>query len=349
MDRRDFLFKSTTALSLMPVSMAIGHEVNESAIDPNSVIEKVKKAVLTMQRASWEQGVAMQAFLELGDYDMVHLMAQDAVLHQNEEGRLATGYVDNGSTDPACCGEGVLFSARKFNDEKLKAGADKMLEYLLKKAPRSEAGIIYHQTTGTNFWVDSFYMSPPFLAYAGHQAEAVKQIRGYREALWNKEIKLYSHEWNDKKKEFRRKDFWGVGNGWAAAGMSRVIRSMPDSMQTEKIEIIGYVKELIDGCLAFMRPDGLFHNNIDENDTFVETNLSQMLAYSIYRGVKGKWLDKSYLSQAGKMRKAAYEKVDNLGFVQGVCGAPHFNSSGRAAEGQAFFLLMEAAYNDSLS
>jgi hypothetical protein len=46
------------------------------------------------------------------------------------------------------------------------------------------------------------------------------------------------------------------------------------------------------------------------------------------------------------MREAAYAKVDAYGLVQGVCGAPHFNQSGTATEGQAFFLLMEAAYRD---
>lgn len=28
--------------------------------------------------------------------------------------------------------------------------------------------------------------------------------------------------------------FWGVGSGWAAAGMTRVIRALPDAMQPEK-------------------------------------------------------------------------------------------------------------------
>jgi hypothetical protein len=35
--------------------------------------------------------------------------------------------------------------------------------------------------------------------------------------------------------------------------------------------------------------------------------------------------------------------VDADGFVQGVCGAPGFNKPGISAEGQAFFLMMEAA------
>ena len=37
------------------------------------------------------------------------------------------------------------------------------------------------------------------------------------------------------------------------------------------------------------------------------------------------------------------DKVDAHGLVQGVCGAPRFDRPGTAPEGQAFFLLMEAA------
>jgi hypothetical protein len=74
-----------------------------------------------------------------------------------------------------------------------------------------------------------------------------------------------------------------------------------------------------------------------------------MLAYSIFRGVKGGWLDNSYLKHGLKMRRAAYGKIDSSGLVQGVCGAPNFNKPGTATEGQAFFLLMEAAYRDMLT
>jgi rhamnogalacturonyl hydrolase YesR len=85
---------------------------------------------------------------------------------------------------------------------------------------------------------------------------------------------------------------------------------------------------------------------LDDPSTFVETNAAQMLSYSIYRGVKGNWLDGKYLQYADQMRTAVYQKVDSFGLVQGVCGAPNFNRSGTATEGQAFFLLMEAAYRD---
>jgi rhamnogalacturonyl hydrolase YesR len=189
-------------------------------------------------------------------------------------------------------------------------------------------------------------MLPPFLAAAGKYQEAMKQIEGARACLWNSDKKLLSHMWDCEKNAFARKECWGVGNGWSAAGMTRVIRTLPDSMQAEKKKLAGYTKDIIDGCVQHMRGDGLFHNIVDDDQSFVETNLSQMLAYSIYRGVKGGWIDKSYKAKADIMRAAAHAKVDDLGLVQGVCGSPEFDHPGTATEGQVFFILMEVAYGE---
>lgn len=102
------------------------------------------------------------------------------------------------------------------------------------------------------------------------------------------------------------------------------------------------IGDLIDGCLAHQCASGLFHNVVDDPTSFEETNLAQMLAYSIYESVRGGWLPRHYLPAADRMRLAARARVDVDGFVQGVCGAPHFDKPGISAEGQAFFLMMEA-------
>jgi unsaturated rhamnogalacturonyl hydrolase len=350
MKRRNFLKKSSLFGSSIFLSSFFLNSNSQSfpnsAPSKNDKIAKVKQAMLSMQRASWEQGVAAQAFLESGDDEMVILMAKEAVLRQTTEGRLAVVYEDNGVTDPATAGEAVLYAAKITHDGNLKKAADQMLEYLLNKAPKTKTGIIYHTLDAPEIWIDSMYMCPPFLAAAGHFAEAVKQINGIRDFLWNSENQLFSHRWTDDKKDFVNKSFWGVGNGWAMAGMSRVLKMLPANLRLEKDQLVHYIKETIDGCLAHIRSDYLFHNVIDDKTTFMETNLSQMVAYTIFRGVSEKWLDKSYLEHANNMREATHQKVDKYGYVQDVCGAPFFESPGRATEGQAFFLLMEAAYKN---
>ena len=118
----------------------------------------------------------------------------------------------------------------------------------------------------------------------------MRQVEGYRETLRSPEKGAYFHIWDEARQRFERKLLWGVGNGWAAAGMTRVIRALPDTMKSEKDRIVGYVRELLDACLKFQRPDGLFHDVLDDPSTFVETNAGQMFAYAIYRGVRaGGW------------------------------------------------------------
>ena len=144
--------------------------------DYHTMIDKVTLAMLSMQRASWEQGVAAQAFLELGDDDMVYLMAKEAALRQTEEGRLGVLYRDNGVTDPAASGEAVFYAANCYDDRRLKEASDTMLDYLLNRAPRSASGAIYHTLHAPEIWIDSMYMAPPFLAVTGCYEEAIKQI-----------------------------------------------------------------------------------------------------------------------------------------------------------------------------
>lgn len=340
MRRRDFLAASVLAAAGGCNSAA--SKTGSLKAGKSELVEKAKTAMLTMQRASWEQGVATQALIELGDNDLVVLMAREAVLRRKGDGRLAMLGSDNAVTDPASNGEGVLYAYKVTGDEKFKKAADAMYNYLKAGAPRTEKGIICHVTQGRQIWSDSMFMGPPFLAVYGDYDEAVGQVDGYREYLWDKEKRLFSHIWDDQKKVFTRKDFWGGGNGWSAAGMAKIIDILPKGKETERKRLIGYTKELLDGCIAYMRPDGLFHDVVDKPQTFVETNLSQMLAYSIYKGVKGSWLEDSYLKAADKMRAASHSKIDKYGVVQDACGSPNFNRAGTSTEAQAFFLMMEA-------
>ena len=53
------------------------------------MLEKVKRTLLCMQRYPWEQGVAMQAFLEAGDMDIVIPMAIESAYRCSADGRTA--------------------------------------------------------------------------------------------------------------------------------------------------------------------------------------------------------------------------------------------------------------------
>ena len=309
-------------------------------------IERVKIATLGMQRYDWEQGTVAQAFLEMGEANLVVSLARAAILRQ-EKGRFSVLKGNGPINDCSSVGEAVLFAGRFTGDPIFQKGADEMLKVIKTTDHKSSDGIIYHtQEPQKGIWSDGTYMLPPFLAAAGEYKEALKQIDGYRKYLYNSKDQLYSHMWDDENKRLNRSDYWGVGNGWSAAGMTRVIKTLPETMRAEKKMLIGYVRDLVDGCLKYLRPDGMFHDVINKPDTFPEVNLSQMMCYTIYRGVAAGYLDKSYLHKTEIMRKAANDQVDKLGYIHNVCGLPNFDRAYFAPEGQAFYLLMETAADD---
>lgn len=310
----------------------------------NNKLNQVKLMTLAMQRYPWEHGVVAQAFLECGDVEETICLAREAVHRQFPDGRPAMIGEPITVTDPIVCGEPIMFAFEKTGDPIFKEALLKLDKWVLETAPRSKKGILYHVTDKPEFWVDSLYMLPPYLAVSGRHFEAIKQIEGYWDALFLPEKGLLGHMINEKENAFIRRDVWGVGNGWALAGLARVICALPAGMQEEKDNLAKKVTTLLDAALPFMRADGLFHDVLDDSETFVETNFAQMAAYTIYKGVAGRWLnEKCYLESADKMRAAANNKVDQYGLITGVCGAPSFDLSGEAAEGQAFFMLMESA------
>ena len=312
--------------------------------DESAAIEKVKHAMYTMQRAPWEQGTAMHGLVETDEKTDVILMAKEALLRQNADGRLAMLGGSDTSTDPAVNGRGVLLAWKETGDPVFKEAADRQYNYLKHTAPKNRNGILYHFIQGQQIWSDSMFMAPPFIVLMGDYEEAFRQIEGYRDILWDDRQKLFSHMWDDGKGIFRRRDFWGGGNGWCAAAFAQIIENLPDDKEPEKIKIAGYLKDLLDGCIRHMRSDGLYHDIVDNPDSFIETNLSQMLAYAIYKTVITGYLDKTYLSKADMMRDAAWSKIDRYGLVRDACGSPGFDHPGTSTEAQAFFLMMEGAY-----
>jgi rhamnogalacturonyl hydrolase YesR len=317
--------------------------VRPSAAAPanDPLLEKVAEAALSMQRHSWEQGILAQAFLDMGDRERVILMAKSAIVEKAADGRLAA--VGGGITDPAMGGAAYWRAGELAGDAAMQEAARGMLEFVLKKAPRAADGTCYHVANAPEMWSDSFYTTPPFLAATGQYDEAMLQIEGLRKRLWNSEEHLFSHIWDDGRHQFKDKAFWGGGNGWAASGITRVIAALPAGREAERERLSGFLKELLNGCMAHQRADGLFPDIVDQPESFAETNMAQMLAFSIYTGLAGGWLPASYRPAADRMRAAARGKVDRYGFVQGVCGAPQFDRPGVSTEGQAFFLMMEGA------
>ncbi|MGA8669584.1 MAG: glycoside hydrolase family 88 protein [Terracidiphilus sp.] len=343
MDRRGFLITAAAASAHAAWAETSNiTQVDGKLSEGRQRIAWAMRAALAMQRRDWEQGILAQALLEAGDREGVILLTQAAMVQHTADGRLGV-VVSGGPTDPAMGGAAYAQAAKWTGDAAMHEAVSGLLEWIRHKAPRSSDGILYHVFDGPEMWSDGFNGAPPFLAAMGFYDEALKQIEGFRVRLWDEKRQLLAHVWDDGKRQFKDAHFWGGGHGWAAAGSARVIRSWPRERSSERARLAEFARQIVDGCLAHQRADGLFHDVVDEPATSVETNLAQMLACAVYSGVSEGWMPVSYREHANRMRAAARAKMDAFGFVQGVCGAPEFDRPGVSTEGQAFCILMESA------
>ena len=125
-------------------------------------------------------------------------------------------------------------------------------------------GILHHFTSDTETDAamrrsDFSYMAPPFLAYYGALQndysllkEAYNQLWLYRYYLRDENTGLWRHvalgDWQDN-------NLWATGNGWAAAGIMRVLKtinssSLADTLVGEQADLASWVDEILSGAWA---------------------------------------------------------------------------------------------------
>lgn len=309
----------------------------------NPVEMSVRQALLCMARQCWEQGLAAQAMLEMGDELSLILMARDCVVRQNDDGRLCDVEGTPALVDPAVCVEPVLAAGRLLGDETFPGAARRGVDYLLRDAPSTMDGARYQLRGVSEIWADSLGMGPHVLAAAGHVEDAFKMLHAIKARLYDGELGLYRHKWDEARGAFSRACCWGVGNGWALVGLMRMAIALKQAGDARDKEAAAQYLHLLDAVLSYQREDGLFHDVLDDPTSFVESEITEMVAYSIYKMVSWGYLGPSYLDRAEAARSGVTRRVDARGLVQGCAGSPRFEVPGTSPEGQAHFLMMESA------
>jgi unsaturated rhamnogalacturonyl hydrolase len=312
---------------------------------------RVLAALLAMQRQSWEQGVTGHALLDLGRYDLLRPMARDAVLRQRPDGRLAE-IEEQALVNSAANGEAVRWAADATGDPAMADAFNRQLHWLRQNCPRADDGTLFHLAGGREVWSDTVYMVVPLLAAVGDVQGAQRQLDGHRRRLFDRHRRLYAARWDEDAQQLSLPALWGTGNGWVAAGLARALTHLNSqrhlsggtgSVTDFEQDAAAHAREVIDACLRHRRPDGLFHDVLDDPSSFVEVNLAQMLAYATFTGVADGWLPGQYAPIGSSLLASAQANIDPDGLVTGVCGAPHFDRPGVSAEAQAFFLLASRA------
>ena len=113
--------------------------------------------------------------------------------------------------------------------------------------------------------------------------------------------------------------YWGRGNGWQAAGMAELLRSLPKNHPQRPRILKGY-KTMMESLLKYQAEDGLWRQLIDKPESWVETSGTGMFTFAMVTGVKEGWLDKkTYGPAARKAWLGLVKYIDENANVKDVC------------------------------
>ncbi|KAG6852328.1 hypothetical protein C0991_000827 [Blastosporella zonata] len=315
-------------------------------------------------------------------------IAHDTVQNRTRSNGNITGpqplIKDGSAADPSSIGFAVLIANLTGQSGEDYAGAAKdQLDYLEFDVPRTSDGAISHRVSEVQLWSDFVYMVPPFLAYYGMVTEnrtllleAYNQIALYRSYLRDTSANgLWKHvllgtSGNDE-------GHWSTvgstedsdsGNGWAAAGMLRVLGTYKNSqysntLKSQQQDLAAWVLEIH----AAMYPNldsssNLFANYASQPVTaegnFLDSSSTALLASTVYR-LSLLWGTHTYLPFAERTRKALSAANTNStsnstllhfdvdGWLTPVVNPHSYGLQGsQSPEGQAFVVDMQSAWRD---
>ena len=220
----------------------------------------------------------------------------------------------------------------------VKKVADYVGDYIYNHQSRLEDGTFFrkemmHHFHNMTMWADDLYMSVPFLVrysqFTGDQKyldDAANQFFGFKKRLFMPEEKIMSHVY-DFKYDSKTNVPWGRGNGWVVFSMTELLEVLPED-HPKRNDLIEFLNTLCEGFLALQDDEGMWHQVLNDHESYPETSCTSMFIYAFSRGIRFGWLKnpEKYVKAIYKAWKGISKtSVDSNGNVYGVCRGSEFS------------------------
>ena len=170
----------------------------------------------------------------------------------------------------------------------------------------------------TRYWIDDMYMI------------TILQVQAYRASGEKKYLDRAAQEMTAYLEKLQQPNglfyhapdapfFWGRGNGWVAAGMTELLRSLPAN-DPYRARIMTAYEKMMKSLLAMQAPDGMWRQILDHPEAWEESSSTGMFSFAMIAGVKSGWLDeKTYGPAARKGWIGLAKHIDANADITDVC------------------------------
>jgi unsaturated rhamnogalacturonyl hydrolase len=209
--------------------------------------------------------------------------------------------------------------------DRYKAYLEKASNYILTKQSRlNDSTLVRSFPYKWTLWADDLYMSIAFLSRMGEFSggpryfqDAARQVINFHKYLFDNRKGLMHHNWFS---DLNRQGvaFWGRANGWALLAQVDLLDNLPkDDPQRDTLQIL--LQRHILGIASYQGSNGLWHQLLDKEDSYLETSCSAMFVYTVARSVNRGYIDPRYASIAKRGWEGILSRIHPDGKVEGVC------------------------------
>lgn len=194
--------------------------------------------------------------------------------------------------DEFCMGQFFSKMYDLYKDEKMMTNTLERVDYILDNPPNSSMS---HSNKQAWTWCDATFMAPPLYAQLTKQNGNTK----YVEFMDVEFKKMYNHLFDKTEKLFFRDDsyfnkteangekvFWGRGNGWVLAGITNILKELPENSQYRPYYENVY-KELALKLIKLQNKSGAWHASLLDPDSYpsAETSATALITYALAYGL----------------------------------------------------------------
>ncbi|MFT3738139.1 MAG: glycoside hydrolase family 88 protein [Breznakibacter sp.] len=275
------------------------------------------------QKLKWNycHGLVCQSFLDVydryGDEKLFAYVNQFADTMIYDNGGIIAYNPEEYSLDRINSGKILYRLYNRTKTEKYKA-ALALQRHQLVDHPRTQEGVFWHKKVyPCQVWLDGQYMGLPFYAQYGRDFnepaifdDVVSQIKLVRKHLYDPKTGLYRHAWDECREQQwadsitgQAPNVWGRAVGWWAMALVDVLDYLPQD-HSGRDSVILILNDLARAVVNFQdSKTGVWYQVADQGErkgNYLESSCSTMFVYSLLKGVRNGYLDKSYLKPARK-------------------------------------------------
>lgn len=224
------------------------------------------------------------------------------------------------------CGALCAAMMRSGQSRELRLYTDRILDFIRQGLYRLPDGTIARNKPYENIlWLDDLYMSVPALCEAYRQTgsseyvdDAIRQIVQFARRMQLPDSSLFMHSWVEAM-DWHPAWCWGRANGWATLAMCDLLDVLPEDYPG-RAEVLTIFRRHCAALVACQSGEGLWHQLLDRNDSYLESSATAMFVYGLAHGINQGWLDARAFGPAALLGwNALGAEINNMGQIEKVC------------------------------